>query len=117
MHEALGALATSDLSSVVPQGGITPEGFYWTVDFTQGSTDAGLANIASLLIANIDWLKDHLKAWCKTNGKPFEGDNLIDSEKDVAIIHDLWDLDKHADLNSPPRSGYRAKLKNLRRQL
>jgi len=58
-----------------------------------------------LLINNIACLKDHLHAWCKKNGKPRIGDQLIDSNRDVAIVHDLWNLDKHAELNRPSRSG------------
>ena len=50
-----------------------------------------------MLLNNIACLKDHLKSWCKKNNKPFAGDQLINSNRDVAIIHDLWNLDKHAE--------------------
>jgi hypothetical protein len=78
--------------------------FATSIDFTEGADEATAANRVSLLLNNIACLKDHLKFWCKKNGKPFTGDQLIDSNKDVAILHDLWNLDKHAELNRPPRS-------------
>jgi hypothetical protein len=56
------------------------------------------------LLNNVACLKDHLKAWCNKNGKPFTGEDLINNNRDVAIIHDLWNLDKHAELNRPSRS-------------
>ena len=37
-------------------------------------------------------------------------DQLIDSNRDVAIIHDLRNLDKHAELNRPSRSGLSPRL-------
>ncbi len=117
MHEALGGLEESDLSSITPERVITPHVYYCQVDFAQGTTEIGLANIASLLVANIACMKDHLKAWCAKNGKGFDGENLINANKDVAIVHDLWNIDKHADLNRPPRSGHRPKVQNLRQFL
>jgi hypothetical protein len=57
------------------------------------------------LLNNIACLKDHLKAWCNKNGKPFTGEYLINNNQNVAIIHDLWNLDKHAELNRRSRSG------------
>ena len=74
-------------------------------DFTRIENPATAANRVSLLVNNIACLKDHLHAWCKKNGKPRTGDQLIDSNRDVAIIHDLWNLDKHSELNRPSRSG------------
>lgn len=117
MHAALGGLEESDLSSIAPERIITPHLYYLLVDFNQGTTEVGLANIASLLIANIACMKDHLKAWCAKNGKSFDGENLINTNKDVAIVHDLWNMDKHSDLNRPPRSGHRPKVQNLRQSL
>jgi hypothetical protein len=117
MHEALGGLEESDLSSITPERVTTPHIYYCQIDFSQGTTDVGLANIISLLIANIACMKDHLKVWCAKNGKSFDGENLINTNIDVAIVHDLWNIDKHADLNRPPRSGHRPKVQNLRQSL
>ena len=74
-------------------------------DLNQVADGATAANHVSLLLNNIACLKDHLKAWCSKNGKPFTGEDLINNNQDVAIIHDLWNLDKHAELNRPSRSG------------
>jgi len=79
-------------------------------DFTKIETAPTAANRVSTLISNIASLKDHLHAWCRKNGKPATGDQLINSDRDVAIVHDLWNLDKHAELNRPSRSGLSPRL-------
>ena len=117
VHEALGALKGSDLSSIKPERLSAYQGFYLEVDFSQGNTEAGLANIASLLITNIACMKDHLKVWCSKNNKVFEGENLINSDKNVALVHDLWNIDKHAELDRAPRSGHRPRIQGLSRGL
>ena len=94
MHEALGNLRESDLSTLKLERGITDQGFYLMIDFSQGNTEAGLANITSLLVANIACMKDQLKVWCSKNNKVFAGESLIDSDKNVALVHDLWNIDK-----------------------
>ena len=48
---------------------------------------------------------------------PFHGNALITSNKAVALVHDLWNIDKHAELNSPPRSGHKPKLTELQTAL
>jgi len=117
MHESLGALRNADISNLRQEHAQTESGFYRSIDFSQGKTEAGLANIATLLVANIACLKDHLKVWCKMNSIAFEGDNLINSDSNVAIVHDLWNIDKHTDQNSNKRSGHIPKLVNLRQTL
>ena len=117
MHKALGDLKNEDLSQLKTEYSETEYGFYRKLDFNQGQPDVQLANTATLLIANIASIKDHLKAWCGENNKSFEGDKLIDSNIDVATIHDLWNIDKHASLNRPPRSGQTPKLINITQQL
>ena len=118
MHDALGNLRNEDLSGLKVEAIDVPGvGFYQTLDFGQGQTPARLANTASLLVANIASLKDHLKVWCRKNGKEFTGDQLINSNHNVALVHDLWNIDKHAELDKSPRSGIRPKLQNLRQHL
>ena len=87
------------------------------VDFNASSDPIELANTATLLVANIASIKDHLKAWCKAKGLTFQGDALIDSNKAVALVHDLWNVDKHAELSSKPRSGHTPKLSNVKQAL
>jgi len=114
MYAALAGLSSDDLSVIQPK--IT-EGFgysYIEVDFNQHSDESTLLNCAFQLINNIACLKDHLKVWCKYKGVAFQGDALIDSNRVVALIHDLWNIDKHAELNRPPRSGIKPKLQNIR---
>lgn len=113
MHAAVAGLGNSDLSGV--QSEITHgDGYVYTkVDFNQNSDSIALANAVSLLVANIASLKDHLKAWCKKQSIPFHGDTLINTNRSVALIHDLWNIDKHAELTSPPRSGTTPKLHGI----
>jgi hypothetical protein len=96
---------TEKLASMKPTTTVSGGRFTTSWDFTKIENPATVANRVSLLVNNIACLKDHLHAWCKKNGKPRTGDQLIDSNRDVAIIHDLWNLDKHAELNRPSRSG------------
>jgi hypothetical protein len=74
-------------------------------DLNQAADGATAANQVSLLLNNVGCLKDHLRAWCNKNSRPFTGEDLINNNRDVAIIHDLWNLDKHAELNRRSRSG------------
>jgi hypothetical protein len=113
MHAALEGLRSDDISSIQPKITMVDGCLYTEVDFNQHSDEIALANATSLLIANIASIKDHLKAWCRNQGEPFHGDKLIDSNKAVALIHDLWNIDKHAELKLPTRSGYKPRLKNI----
>ena len=113
MHAALAGLTNNNLSAIQPQITHADSYVYAKVDFNQNSDPIELANIASLLVANIASLKDHLKAWCKKQGVPFHGDTLINTNKSVALIHDLWNIDKHAELNSSPRSGCTPKIQGI----
>lgn len=116
LHEALGNLRSPGVESVRTDHGVTSGAYCCKVDFNQGRTEAELANLASLLVANIACLKDHLKEWCASNGSPFEGDTLINTNRDVALVHDLWNTDKHATLTKS-RSGCRPKVVGLRKTL
>ena len=42
---------------------------------------------------------------------------MINNNRAVALIHDLWNVDKHVELNSPPRSGIKPKLQNIQTAL
>lgn len=110
MYKALEDMqVTEKLPAVKPQFTRVGNAFSARFDFTQGADAATAANRASQLLANIACLKDHLKTWCDKNGKPFAGDDLINTNREVAIVHDLWNLDKHAELNRS-RSGLWPKL-------
>jgi hypothetical protein len=117
MHEALNDLVNSDLTNLKVEHVALPGGYYHYVDFNEGQSEAQLANTASSLTANIASIKDHLKVWCTKSGATFEGNKLIASNQDVAIIYDLWNVNKHGVLNRPPRSGHMPRLENLRQSL
>jgi hypothetical protein len=117
MHQALSSVVSPNLTSIQPEMSISDNHVFVSLDFNKGSDPITLYNAASLLIANIASLKDYLKVWCKRNNATFEGDNLINNNKPVALIHDLWNTDKHAELNSPPRSGYKPKLGDVQTAL
>lgn len=101
---------TEKLASIKPTTVASGNRLVASIDFTKSTNRAAAANRVSLLLNNIACLKDHLNAWCKKNGKRSTGDQLINSNRDVAIIHDLWNLDKHVELNRPSRSGLSPRL-------
>jgi hypothetical protein len=117
MHAALEDMATTDLSAITPESGEANGYFYTSVDFNQDADEVALANSASLLIANIASMKDHLKVWCKRKAIAFHGESVISNNLAVALVHDLWNIDKHAELDRPPRSGHWPKLQGLRKSL
>lgn len=79
---------------------------------SRNANPAQLDNEIHALVSSIASLKDHFKHWCKLRNQRFDGDVLIDSDRDVAIIHDLWNLDKHAMLSSS-RSGLFPRVVNV----
>jgi hypothetical protein len=86
------------------------------VEFTDGRSLAEMENLLANLIANVASLKDHLKVWCVEHGVTFPGDNLIDDELAVALVHDLWNRDKHGALDRP-RSGHRPLVRDVHQSL
>jgi hypothetical protein len=117
MHAALEDLGSDDLSTIKPEVSESNGSYYAEVDFNQDVDEIELTNKAFLLISNIASMKDHLKVWCKRKNIPFQGDALINSNQAVAIIHDLWNIDKHAELGNPPRSGHNPSLQGLQKNL
>lgn len=111
MYRALGDIeVTEKLPSIKPQTKRVGNQFETSIDFTRGTDSATAANRVLQIVANVACIKDHLKTWCAKNGKPFTAEDLINSNRNVAIIHDLWNLDKHAELNRPSRSGLSPRL-------
>ena len=101
---------TEKLASIRPARVDSAGRFAATFDFTKIEKPATAANRVSTLVSNIASLIDNLHVWCRKNGKSETGDQLINSDRDVAIIHDLWNMDKHAELNRPSRSGLSPRL-------
>lgn len=116
IHAALGVMVSDHLTTanVKPQITKTDTGFLFEMNFNQAASEIELENAATLLITNIASIKDHFKVWCENNNVPFKGDELINHNLDVAIIHDLWNIDKHAKLRQP-RSGFLPILQELHR--
>ena len=75
-----------------------------------------MENVLATLVANVASLKDHLKVWCATQSIASPGDGLIDSDISVALIHDLWNRDKHCAL-SRPRSGHKPLIQDVHQSL
>jgi hypothetical protein len=117
IRAALGVTKSSDLSSLRASVAVRPGIRVLELNFNQGKSAAELANEAFGLVANIASIKDHLKNWCAINGKSFRGEELLNSSINAAVVHDLWNTDKHAELNRPPRSGFRPRIIGLRRVL
>lgn len=117
MHAALGCIRSTDLNQIRVNSIRNELYEYHEIDFSGGTNEVELANIVTLLIANIGSLRDHLKNWCGVNGVIFEGDILINSNPSCAIIHDLWNTDKHVELNRPPRSGHHVRLVNVSKSM
>jgi hypothetical protein len=80
-------------------------------------TNHQLLNDIYSLVANIASLKDYLKQWCTQNGVPFSGDSVVNSSREAAIVHDLWNIEKHALLDRWPRSGFAPHIGPISQQL
>ncbi len=106
-------MVTRDVKEMQGTAIQTPSGHYCELKGGQLMSELELRNAVEQLVANIARLKDHLKEWCEQNGATFEGERLINANNAVAIIHDLWNTDKHAKLHRPPRSGHYPRLVNL----
>jgi len=115
IHKSLYNL-DEDVLLAKPNKTINKDGFFF-IDFSQEKNAEDLEIAVYSVIHNIASIKDHLKEYCNKNSKIFKGDNLINSNSDVAIVHDLWNIDKHAKLNQLSRSGKIPKLIKLSQNL
>ena len=111
MYKALEVMQITEKMSSVPAIKRTAGSLSVSFNFNKVADTPTAANKASQLMASIACLKDHLKVWCAKHNKPFAGDALIDSNSEVAIVHDLWNLDKHGKLNRS-RSGLYPRLES-----
>lgn len=99
LHASLYETRSSDLGCIEPVLNFSPDSYYCSVDFSNGIDDVKALNSIEQLIANIACLKDHLKEWCRAQNRTFNGDQLIDTDQAVAIVHDLWNRCKHGALD------------------
>lgn len=104
IYQALSVTNSVDWQNIEALGVDSEGRIGWSIDFNQDRPNEELLNIVHSLIGNIASVKDHLKLFCDSRGKSFEGDTLINTNQDVALIHDLWNADKHGKLTKS-RSG------------
>jgi hypothetical protein len=111
LHAALAEMRIKEeLVSIEPETHEVENGCVISASLNSVVDQGTAANRVTVLLNNIACLKDYLKAWCRKNGKTSTAENLIDTNKDVAIIHDLWNADKHAELRKS-RSGLYPRLR------
>ena len=110
MHAALDDIKDDDISPIHAIVSRSEMAISVILDMNSGVDQTQLYNAMTLTVANIACLRDHLKVWCRMHNVPFKGEHLIDSNRSVAIIHDLWNKDKHYELNRKPRSGVNPRL-------
>lgn len=115
MHASLANLRTGDVSGITPKFETTSDGFRAEIDFSGDLSEEEILNSVESLINNVACLKDHFNKWCDAQGRVRTGDKLINANRDVALIHDLWNTQKHAVLERDPRSGVRPQLANVKR--
>jgi hypothetical protein len=101
-------LRKSDRDCIVRTFEQTETGSFEGITF--GFDDHSALDDIHNVIAHIASLKDHLKAWCEEHGATFRGDNVLNSSREAAIIHDLWNIAKHGKLNKPPRSTFTPRI-------
>ncbi len=115
MHAALKRVQC-DTSSVIPLSTTDGTHFYCEIDFSATMPEEEIENAVSQFIENIAHLKDALKVWCGATNAAFNGDTLINSNRDVGIIHDLWNRRKHFDPYKS-RTGLYPRLENVKRTM
>lgn len=96
IQAALGRTRNADLVRFPARVINTPKCRAMFQDFRGGASTEELRNDAFTLIANVASLRDHLKGWARKNGRdPEKVDETIRSSRDLQILMDLWDSDKH----------------------
>lgn len=114
---ALGQLAEKDFSKIIVQREESHSRRSVFVSFSDGPTQSELQNSVTILVANIASLKDHLKKWCRQNSSNFDAEAVLTHCHEAALVHDLWNSDKHGGLDRPPRSGLTPKVADLQKAL
>lgn len=114
---AMGQLAEKDFSKVIVQREESLFRRSVFVSFSGDLTQSELQNSVTILVANIASLKDHLKTWCRQNSSNFDAETVLNQCHEAALVHDLWNSDKHGGLDRLPRSGITPKVAGLRKAL
>lgn len=96
IHAALGRTKVSNLARFPARVTNTPSGHGFIQEFRRGASPEELMNDAFILINNVACLRDHLKKWARENRRdPKKVDETIRSSRDLCIIMDLWNSEKH----------------------
>lgn len=105
LNAAIGRVRVADLTRFPAQVIQTSRVHGIFQEFSGGATPEELANDALTLVASIGSLKDHLEKWAPRNGRDAaKVAQTIRSSRDLSIIIDLWNRDKH--FGPPPKGGW-----------
>jgi len=101
IYAALGEVQETDISNIKPKVRGDRHKIRIYQDWMGGLKEADITNLANSLIANIASLEYRLEQWAHHNNKD-KGvvDKIFKASKELKIIHDLWNNDKHG---YPPR--------------
>ncbi len=94
LYASVGRLVV-DPNSVEPTIISGPAGFAWLVNWA--ADEADLANVVTLTLANLGNLKDALIKYCAQNNIACDAEAVVNTNFDVAVLFDAWQLDKHAE--------------------
>ncbi len=113
MHKSLSRTRSDDFSKMAIEEGNDGIFDYKKLIFDRSSDNDALMDAAMTLVANIASLKDVVKKWISKNNISINVEGAIDNNMSMAIVHDLWNDDKHGGLDRKSRSGKIPKLKDL----
>ncbi|SLN75320.1 hypothetical protein [Ruegeria meonggei] len=106
LYIALGVVAPKDVTPDNIDDYVVKTPFSFGVDFNRNANEVEQMDTLQRAVSNVASIKDYFKSWCKSNGqKESLVEDVINNNQSVALIHDLWNIDKHETLNRPPRSG------------
>jgi hypothetical protein len=106
IYSAIDALEETNLDSFEPT--VMRKGNIVVIrqNFEGDLSEEELSNLAHMMIYNIANLYDHLKKWAARNNiKVSEVDKVFNSSREIKIIQDLSNNDRHG---YPPRNGGRS---------
>lgn len=109
LESAFRRASTAPSDDINVTKGTDENGFPWeAVTFNGGLRS--WHNDIRVIIDCVGSLKDHTNRACDDLGLNRFGDKVINGDIHAAVIHDLWNTQKHGCLNHPPRSGFCPKL-------
>lgn len=117
-YVALGASAPTTPESIHPMVVQNSSGIQLVHDFRGNDSEEKCYLAIMSIVDIIVGLRDRTKAWLKKNaGDPNQVDDFIGMHDQVAIVHDLGNLDKHGSVGRKPLSGKQIQLRNVGRAM